>query len=350
MTYRGLVTLRGSERTLTVVLGGGFEDRVRRTVELLGQLRISCVRGAILTYGGAENASNLSFLRAELSRIVGEANVALIDSSEPQEIEAYISTLNSDVDELLIDVTGFTRVLMMQTMSIAYDRQIPFKIVYTEAEEYYPRKEDFELLTQGAESEEAFFKLSEYEDANTMYSRHCVVQQIRGLEGSLLPNYPMILVAFLTFKRARVSAVLQAFEANTKILVKGLPRRDDLKWRAEAITYPNLDLIDDSEIVTIDTLDWRETFFFLNELYERDNNKYRCNFVVAPLGSKMQTLGAWAFAKRNVDVMVVTSTPTRLFHDKYSIGHRETFLVDDPLLWSSALEFKQPSGAELVLD
>jgi hypothetical protein len=127
----------------------------------------------------------------------------------------------------------------------------------------------------------------------------------------------------------KISAILQEYEANQRILIKGVPVRADLKWRAKAIEIPNFDLLDDCIISELQTLDWRDTYDFLVSLYESNNNRYKFNFLLAPLGSKMQTVGAWLFAKERREVKVVSSTPKMLFHDKYSIGHGKTFFFDD---------------------
>jgi hypothetical protein len=63
-------------------------------------------------------------------------------------------------------------------------------------------------------------------------------------------------------------------------------------------------------------------------LYEDNDNKYKFNFVLAPLGSKMQTLGAWVFGKAHDEVKMITSTPKTLFPEKYSVGFRDTFLIE----------------------
>jgi hypothetical protein len=107
--------------------------------------------------------------------------------------------------------------------------------------------------------------------------------------------------------------------------------RSDLMWRKRAMEIINFDLISDnkSSVYEVNTLDWRSTYDFLVKLYKSDNNKYRFNVLLAPLGSKMQSVGAWAFAERFKMVKVVTSTPKELFPDKYSRGWKDTFLIDD---------------------
>ena len=232
------------------------------------------------------------------------------------------------------NVTGLARVHVFEILSLIADRKMACGVVYTEALDYYPSHDDFRALTADEINEDAFLRLSKYENDDVMYSRFCKVEEINGLEGQLLPNYPLMLVAFLTFKRSRVSAILQAYEANTRILVAGRPRRSELSWRTEAIQYPNLDLLEDSQVVEVDTLDWIETYDLLEDIYCRDNNRYKYNFIIAPLGSKMQTLGSWVFARKYRDVKVVTSTPSKLFPEKYSVGEKETFLIQDERLFA----------------
>ena len=89
------------------------------------------------------------------------------------------------------------------------------------------------------------------------------------------------------------------------------------------------DGLEDGVIKDLETLDWKATYLFLSELYESNNNKYKFNFILAPLGSKMQTVGAWLFAKERQDVKVVTSTPKKLFHERYSVGFGQTFVIDN---------------------
>jgi hypothetical protein len=140
-----------------------------------------------------------------------------------------------------------------------------------------------------------------------------------------------MLIAFLTFKRSRLGAVLREYEANSQVFIKSQPIRPELAWREKALEAINFDLIAEHkpDVISVETLDWYKTFECLSSLYRSDNNQYRFNFVIAPLGSKMQTVGTWMFARKHPEVRLVTSTPTSLFPEKYSIGYGATFLVDD---------------------
>lgn len=162
-----------------------------------------------------------------------------------------------------------------------------------------------------------------------MYSSNCEIQEVPELPGRIFPNRPVMLLAFFAFKRSRLSCILNQYETNARILIQSTPVREDLKWREKALEIINFDLIDGNRnnIKKLPTLDWEQTYSFLTELYSKNNNAYRFNMLLAPLGSKMQTVGAWYFAIKNPDVKVITSTPRKHFPDKYSIGYTDTHLI-----------------------
>ena len=96
-------------------------------------------------------------------------------------------------------------------------------------------------------------------------------------------------------------------------------------------------------------MDWHNTYKTLSGIYEKADRKYRFNAILAPLGGKMQTVGAWYFAVRNPEVKVVTSTPDSYFPGKYSIGFTQThtFPWISIALGATAPE-RQPRGPGLI--
>ena len=185
--------------------------------------------------------------------------------------------------------------------------------------------------------------MTEYEEAEIMYSSNCDIEEISELPGRIFPNHPVMLLAFLTFKRSRLSSILTQFETNTRILIKTIPVRADLKWREKALEIINFDLIDENRngIVSLPTLYWEKTYEFLMKLYAENHIGYRFNVLLAPLGGKMQTVGAWYFAIKNPDVKVITSTPRKHFPNKYSIGYTDTHLISMDSVYSEIVSEAQ---------
>ena len=147
-----------------------------------------------------------------------------------------------------------------------------------------------------------------------------------------------MLISFLTFKRSRLSAVLNQYETNARVLIEGEPVRRDLQWRSRALEIINFDLLAENKnnIVKLPTLYWENTYNYLVNLYQNNSVGYRFNCILAPLGGKMQTVGAWYFAVKYPDVKVITSTPSRLFPEKYSIGFGHTHAIPVPRLNSDS--------------
>ena len=117
---------------------------------------------------------------------------------------------------------------------------------------------------------------------------------------------------------------------NERILIKPTPIRSDLRWRSKALDIINFDIIDENRnsIFELPTLYWFKTYEFLKSIYNNERIRYGFNVILAPLGSKMQTVGAWYFAINNPSVKVITSTPRKRFPKKYSIGYGDTHLIE----------------------
>jgi len=310
----------------------GFEERAIKAASVLADMRMQAQRVALLRYAG-EDRSNQAECLGRYCRALVKSSQAIdqIEVSDSISIAEWIEHKTEAAGLILCDVSGLSRMAIFTILSLLQRSKRKFWLIYTEAEEYYPKKEQFEPFLRGSDPSEAFIRLTDYEEEEIVYSGNCRVEEIPGFAGIHLPNYPLMLMAFLTFKRSRVGAILREFEANVRVLIKSVPVRDDLKWRERAMETINFDLIEDnkSSIESVATLQWSDTFKVLQTIYNQDNNRYKYNFLLAPLGSKMQTVGAWVFAVKNPKVRVVTSTPARLFPEKYSEGCGGTFLIDD---------------------
>ncbi|MEP1420527.1 MAG: hypothetical protein ABJK59_02000 [Erythrobacter sp.] len=315
----------------TVIVCAGFEDRVLGALSQFEKLSVVLDRVILIRFGGNENRTNIDEIRKLSSRI---SNFGAPIEFSREEVEASdFSFLNHVGHEgkLLFDVTGSSRSLMIRLLSTLHDSDLSFDILYTEAAEYYPEKEQFEKQIGEVDVDTAeglttaYHRLSRYEQSRILHSSHCEIEEFDDLRGLIRPNYPLFLITFLTFKRGRLSAILSALEANAKLLIRGVPVRKDLKWRVDAIKVPNADLISDRELIDLETLNWEVTYDYLVSQYELDSNRFRYNFIVAPLGSKMQTVACWKFAKERPEVSLITSTPVEHYFDRYSNGSGETF-------------------------
>ncbi|WP_162914961.1 hypothetical protein [Desertibaculum subflavum] len=326
--------LKNQLSDICLVVCAGFEDRAPRAAELIEGMDVRARSVLLLTYPGEEHSASYERLMSACHRIAhGPGAVRQMPLADALREPGLVEVINMPGDLVVCDITALSRIALFSILTRIVNSNRRLWLLYTEAEEYWPTKEDYGRikLDRASDMSEAFFNLTTFEHAEIVYSGRCRVEEIPGFEGRHLPNYPLMLIAFLTFKRSRLGAILREYETNVKILVQGKPVRSDLTWREKLMETVNFDLIDDNKnsVHLVETLDWKATHTFLSHIYNRDHNKYRFNILIAPLGSKMQTVGSWVFAVENPSVKLITSSPERLFPEKYSRGWRDTFIIKD---------------------
>ena len=303
----------------------------------------------MLCYEGRENVANYDAVKRSALAIAGKVDrFDELSATDWIGMQSYIAQI-ADGARVVVDITGLSRLITLRLLTLLYRRRIALSLLYTEAKEYYPRRADFAGFLAHRDPSDAFGELISYEAADIMYSSECRVEQIPELPGHIFPTHPVMLIAFLAFKRSRLSCILSQYETNFRVFVKSVPVRRDLRWRARALEVINFDLLEENleNIEPAPTLDWIATFRTLSRLYDQDNRRYRFNVLLAPLGGKMQTIGAWYFAVTNPDVRVITSTPGRHFPDKYSIGWTRTHWVPmDAIYTPDLLPEDEPMGQE----
>ena len=317
-------------RSITLFLSAGFEDRARTAAVFLGK-RSSLVPASavVLDYEDLEtNGPNRD-------KVIGvlKNSFSIVDVIKLPEIEKALSlceerSMKGDI--ILVDISGMSRILIFKVLNYLISSNIPFQIVYTEAETYYPNKSFYKKLRLAYEKGETKL-LDEYqklEQSEVIYSYDCEVDLPSEFRGRPEPGRPSVLIAFLTFKRSRLQTILRAFEFSNRILIVGEPVREDLRWRKELLALINYDLIKKrpTETKTLFTLD---PFLISKNLeeYLEDQTLRKSNIYLAPLGSKMQTVGAFLFWRRHPEISIVFSQPKRYFRDKFSRNSRDTFVV-----------------------
>src|ERR1043166_8971758 len=229
-------TIGNLTEPVDLIVCAGFEDRAPRAAEILDAMGIRAGKVLILTYGGEAHAESHRRLSVVCRRLVeNETDLSEVGAFEFDGIRKWISTFAEKRHLLVCDITGLSRISMFAVLSILRQECQRFWLLYTEAERYYPTEPQFLNLLRDDEMNEAFFKLSKYEETEIVYSGKCRVEELPGFEGNHLPNYPLMLIAFLTFKRSRLGAILREYEASVRVLIKSAPVRADLQWRERAM-------------------------------------------------------------------------------------------------------------------
>lgn len=318
-----------------LIVAAGFEKRCIAVIELLIKYGQKLDEVLVIDYNDA------ILNEPERSKIISSANKISqrITIFEDLDFDSLFKLNNSKLQKkILIDITGMTRVIVFNLLNYCDSKKIDYDIIYTEAEKYFPTKEFYEKLISNTDYEEdAFIKYLENEKTELVYSYDCNIIQPKEFLGELEPGKPSMLLTFLTFKRSRLQRLLQEFEFDNKLIILSEPVRDDLKWRKEFMKIANYDLIQKNSpnIETLETLYPFEILDFLNRKTYTNKLYANYNLFLAPLGSKMQTIGAYFYWRKHPEVAVIFSQPSCYYKTTYSEDYRDTFVLTSNFIYKN---------------
>lgn len=315
------------KKNLVLILAAGFEKRNKVIMEIIKTVAIPIKKIIILDY---ENTEQNEPTRSEIINMAAEisALIQIVKTGELQNLLVHMEILENDM--LIIDITGMSRIIIFQILNLIDKSKITYNIAYTEAEEYFPLKELYDTLIANYVNEEvAFGRYLEKEKAEFVYSYDCDIIQPIEFIGNPEPGRPAMMLTFFTFKRSRLQALLQVLEIEKKVLVLSEPVREDLKWRRDFMKIANLDIIQKNVpgVKVASTLDPFHVMLFFEEIAYKNKEYIKYNLILAPLGSKMQTIGSYLFWRKHPEVSVLFSQPRSYFKDAYSRGYRDTFII-----------------------
>jgi hypothetical protein len=174
-------------------------------------------------------------------------------------------------------------------------------VLYSEAEFYPPFKKEVEKKLEEHESDPFYRQLF----LSAGIFEVCIVPELSSIA---LYGQPIRLVTFPSFNADQLSNLQGEIQPYYINLIHGIPPKAENAWRTEVIKKLNKI---DSIIRRVDknacTLDYRETLDYLLEVYS--NNCVMERIVIAPTGSKMQTVAVGIFRTYMNDVQVVYPTP-----------------------------------------
>lgn len=290
-----------------LVLCSGFEDRALAVLESAIQNRKESAFNVLRVDYLPRYEENQS---EKISRLCSAANLVVknvcYDRESPAGGGILIAKETSHYRRVFIDISGMSRLLIVQILAALGQRAQGFKAVgifYTEANSYPPTKQEFEDECQKASHSESviggFISTGVFEVAVTP-----------ELSSVAMQGEAIRLIAFPSFNRKQLYAVISEVQPTFIDLVDGIPPNDENKWRPDAIRRCNDKVIRgmvNLRELKLSTLDYRETFRFLLDVYNSRSAFDR--LIVAPTGSKMQAASVGLFRAFMHDVQIVYPTP-----------------------------------------
>jgi hypothetical protein len=302
----------------------GFEERTLgwfKTQTRLG----SDVRCLMIKYSPSKGKNKTTEIDEELKRLgIKDLKYLRHDVYNPNDFEEKLGkALELDkklVEEIIVDITSFTKFLILIVLCGIANYKLRVRIIYSEAKDYAPTLEDY----QRYQNKMAIVAKFPSRGIKSIFRANC-------LSSVSMQGQPISLIAFTSFNEQLVRHMLGALSPYKLILINGKPPRIDFAWREEATQhihsklleeYPNdnpLD-VDGKMLLSASTLDYRENLNILNTLYQE---LYLYDKIICcATGSKMQTVGLFIFKILHPDIQIEYPTPDSYYVKGMSTGIR----------------------------
>jgi hypothetical protein len=215
-----------------------------------------------------------------------------------------IETLSGSRGRILVDVSAMTRLLIVQLLVALCAKDGGFSncfVAFAEAREYPPTQAEAEAELAKSELDPTFSVLF-------LSSGVFEITILPELSSFALAAPQTRLVCFPSLDAHHLIALRAELQPSRLTIIEGVPPHSQNQWRQKVISKVNrLDQVQNAEFFQTSTLDYRETLHCLLQLYTDHAVKER--ILVAPTGSKMQTVAVGLFRSFVEDVQIVYPTP-----------------------------------------
>jgi hypothetical protein len=313
--------------TDVLVIAAGFEDRA------FAFLHSALARGwqfrvILIDYLPHNPENRIDATRAACAKCGLSLEVITYNRENPKGFgDSLLASMGARPGRTLIDISGMSRLLIVQTLVALCNSDESFQrsfVIYTEAADYPPT---FEVAMEALIAAEE----NPVEPIHFLASGVFEVTVLPELSAVGFASSPTRLIAFPSFDRVHLTALLTELQPAQLTVIEGQPPSASNHWRLGIIGKINeLDRLQsqtgaDREIAS--TLDYRETLDRLLRLYAKHGIRER--IVLSPTGSKMQSVAVGLFRAWVRDVQIVYPTSSGFCPAKsYTVGIGQTHLLD----------------------
>lgn len=230
---------------------------------------------------------------------------------------------------VLVDISTMSRLAIMIVLDLCRASGKEVGVYYAEANEYGPTQEEYENARKGLYLRPSI----------QVYSGLGGVVRSARLSSVALQGEPAALIAFMSMNEVLTQALINCISPSRLLLINGRPPHHG--WREEATAWIHEDLRREWAIVdnpsspkalrpglperVTSTLDYAETANVLFDLYWSCAAEFR--IVLAPTGSKMQTVGCFLAKAIHTDIHIEYPTPESFLRE-YSRGIGNRWMID----------------------
>jgi len=288
----------------TLVVCAGFEDRGLAALKMMD--RDNSCRLLAINYVPFERKNRVTEIAEYYQQVTGLSPEFIVyDRENPAGFGAeFVEILGNRQGRMYVDVSAMSRLLIVQiivALGIRNGGLSNCSIVYTEAAEYPPSQE---------EAQAAFKKTADDSTFNALFLSSGVfdVTIVPELSSVALAAIQTRLIVFPAFDAHHLTSLRSELQPSRYTFIEGAPPSAANVWRRDFIAAINhLGEIGDAESVVTSTLDYAQTLDCLLDLYRQ--HALRERLLLAPTGSKMQSVAVGLFRAFVRDVQIVYPTP-----------------------------------------
>lgn len=308
-----------------VICCAGFEDRALSVLDTSissGERDFLLVAISYLPFV-SQNRTEEAKRKCDLNGIL--MRNLIYDRENPSGIgDKVLELTDGTKGRIFIDISGMSRLLIVQILTALGGRTSEFSnttILYTMAQDYPPRETEVDSAIEKMQENQLFSAMF----LSSGVYEVCVVPELSSFS---LEGQPIRLIAFPSFNPNQIAALRSEIQASSFTFIHGVPPLPENAWRPAKIKVLNqIQEISSREDHEASTLDYEETLNLLLGIYEEHGVTER--IVIAPTGSKMQTIAVGILRAFMGDIQIVYPTP-RIFPepDRYTAGMREIYRLD----------------------
>jgi len=298
----------------------GFEDRCLSIPELIAKAKgYKCTEAIYFEYATNvnDNEINKPRLLQALQSFGTSVNTMPCDTDDfPTNLRKALSRIcaGGQTPSVIFDISVCSSKLLLLALKVLFESNLSLRILYSEAEVYHPRREEYESDPEKWTTEEGFGLA------------RGVGTVIPGVEhpGYRRDKLQEVVVVFPTFKPERAKAVIAEIDESLVmgpkdrvIWIVGDPHLPEDHWRVDAVREINK-IPASAPSYEVSTFYYKKTIESLERIYQPRDCKY--HVTLSPLGSKMQSLGIALFWYMRQDTSIVFATPKEYNARQYSEG------------------------------
>lgn len=305
-----------------LILCAGFEDRVMTGLNLAMKSGKTGFSVVLIDYLPYVDENKTEEIKKKCNRGGITVHNITYDRQNPQGMgNKILGVLRPEKGRILVDISGMSRLLIVQILNVLGNPPFNFRkitILYTIARKYPPSEKDVDTEIMKMEKDSFY-------SAMFLSSGIFDLAIDPELSSASFGGQPIRVVAFPSFNPDQLAALRFEVQASSFTLIHGIPPLEENSWRPEKIKILNrVKDISNSEDLEASTLEYEEALETLLDIYDEYGVSER--IIVAPTGSKMQTVAVGIFRAFMEDIQIVYPTP-RIFPKpkEYTKGVRQLY-------------------------